>query len=380
MSDKNEWVYIVCGIIISIFIYNFIYNNCVLEPYQWIENYSPTTSPISKKRLSSGDNSVIIDNKEGFTENFTAQPKFLTTDDSGNLSVFDSSQNDFNTSGNINVKDGVFTGNISTGGNITTSGTVTGGNITTTGIIKGDYDYDVYTNPMTTSDHVYSPDTSWVGTAEGGWDVSLRGVGRLGYKTFNDREGDSASSDRWVDIKVPDGMRTGHLFHLPWENCRYFDIFGILPDGRDLFIRRVNSYQKGRATLIQIETNHDGVSSVTIHGVNRFAKIRIRGAKGKIHYLGVGWNKQRSASGSDSGWIHSDNIVGNQICLNGQCLTSDLILLLKNLSNDGPGMLLKSAGSGGNPMCLQQWGWNSGTPQQQSCDGGNGFQKWKFIY
>jgi hypothetical protein len=159
----------------------------------------------------------------------------------------------------------------------------------------------------------------WVQGDDDRWDPYIRGPGNSGHAYTEDKDGmgpdqhDNNTSNRSADIDVPAGMRSGFLFHLPWNNCRYFDIYGVLSNDEAVFIRRVNSHQdvnNGAALKI-----HDGGAIVAIPSVDRFKSIRIRGVMGRIHYMGIGWTKQIVASGGDSGFISSQNIIGKNLIL-----------------------------------------------------------------
>jgi hypothetical protein len=111
-------------------------------------------------------------------------------------------------------------------------------------------------------------------------------------------------------------MLSGFLHYLPWSNCRYFDVWGVLADGQQVFIKRVNAYQDVQNG--QINGLHGGMSIVPIIRPDRFKMIRIRGGKGRIHYMGMGWSKNAIlASGGDTGFISWDNVnskPGQGVC------------------------------------------------------------------
>jgi hypothetical protein len=78
-----------------------------------------------------------------------------------------------------------------------------------------------------------------------------------------------------------------------------------------VFVRRVNAFQNVRNQ--EKDKFHDGVAVVPITRVDRFAQIRIKGVRGRIHYMGTGWTKNNLdsyASGADSGFVSAQNIVG----------------------------------------------------------------------
>jgi hypothetical protein len=207
-------------------------------------------------------------------------------------------------------------GNVNVSGNITAAGRNILGEIDelkNKPAAAGSTDFDAFTNG---NDAKFSP--GWeVVSADSHWDPSIRGPGRTGRAytvnkdNLGDDENDNNTSNRTADIAVPAGMKSGFLFHLPWSNCRHFDIFGVLANGKEVFIRRVNAFQNVRNG--ESDTFHDGIAVVPITRVDRFANIRIKGVRGRINYMGTGWTKNNLdsyASGADSGFVSAQNIVG----------------------------------------------------------------------
>jgi hypothetical protein len=138
------------------------------------------------------------------------------------------------------------------------------------------------------------------------WDPLFRGPDRVGLAYTSVQNEDI--NDRFANIKVPSAVKTGYLIHLPWPNCRYFNIFGVLSEGRgEVFIKRVNAYQPNG---FEKASYHSGVQAIPIQKVNRFDSIKIVGVKGEINLMGMGWTKT-GISGDSNGFIHADNIVGD---------------------------------------------------------------------
>jgi hypothetical protein len=200
----------------------------------------------------------------------------------------------WNRAGDVNI-----TGSLDVNGNFTIKGKPFSAG-------SGSTDFDAFTNG-----HEAKFSEGWVFKGEKYWDPSIRGGNdRTGYAHTNE-EFDADTSNRTADIAVPAGMKSGFLFHLPWVNCRHFDIWGVLNNGQEVFIRRVNAFQNVRND--QKDNFHDGAAVVPITRVDRFTQIRIKGVRGRIHYMGTGWTKNpldSYASGSDSGFVSAQNIVG----------------------------------------------------------------------
>jgi len=225
-------------------------------------------------------------------------------------------------------------GNIKSRGNITAAGRNILGEIDelkNKPAVAGSTDFDAFTNG---NDAKFS--LGWKVGADWPWDPSIRGPGRGGFAhtenkdNLGDDQNDNNSSNRTADIAVPAGMKSGFLFHLPWSNCRHFDIWGVLANGQEVFVRRVNAFQNVRNE--QKDNFHDAAAVVPITRVDRFAHIRIKGVRGRIHYMGTGWTKNNLdsyASGADSGFVSAQNIVG----ISDYALKSDLMSFVKE-TND----------------------------------------------
>jgi hypothetical protein len=178
-------------------------------------------------------------------------------------------------------------------------------------------DFDAFTNG---NDAQFSK--GWKVGGDWPWDPVIRGPGRGGWAHTENKDDmgpdwqDNDTRNRTADITVPAGMKSGFLFHLPWYSCRHFDIWGVLANGKEVFIRRVNAYQNVKNT--STDNFHDAAAVVPIPRVDRFGAIRIRGVRGRIHYMGTGWTKNNLdsyASGADSGFLSSQNIVGQNLIL-----------------------------------------------------------------
>jgi hypothetical protein len=133
------------------------------------------------------------------------------------------------------------------------------------------------------------------------WDPQFRG-GRVGY-AHTQVSDDTDCSGYWIDYTVPTGMKQAYIVHLPWSNCRYFDVMGR--NGNEVvFIKRVNSWNPQTASP---NGNHAGTTAVSVAGVNRFQRIRIQGRVGQIHLMGVGWTREEGRA-METGYTHWDNI------------------------------------------------------------------------
>lgn len=142
------------------------------------------------------------------------------------------------------------------------------------------------------------------------WDPKFRG-GRVGY-AYTDAIDDGDAAGYWIDYAVPAGMKNAYIVHLPWNNCRYFDVMGRI--GNDVvFIKRVNSWNPQYNTLAgnkgswEVGGHHSGATAVSVAGVNRFERIRIQGRVGRIHLMGVGWTREEGR-GMETGYTHWDNV------------------------------------------------------------------------
>jgi len=172
-------------------------------------------------------------------------------------------------------------------------------------------DFDEFTNGH---DAKFSEGWTVSKNNETSWDPMIRGEGRTGYAYINE-DNDAITTNRTADILVPDSMKSGFLIHLPWSNCRDFDILGVLKSGKEVFIRRVNAYQNVRNN--DTEGYHDAIAMVPIPRVDRFTHIRIRGVRGRVHYMGMGWSMSITASGAESGFVSSRNIMGSALQVGG---------------------------------------------------------------
>lgn len=133
------------------------------------------------------------------------------------------------------------------------------------------------------------------------WDPKFRG-GRVGYAHTQIGD-DNDSSSYWIDYTVPAGMKQAYIVHLPWSNCRYFDVMGR--NGNDvIFVKRVNSWNPQPAAP---NNNHSGTTAVSVAGVNRFQRIRIQCRIGQVHLMGVGWTREEGRA-METGYTHWDNI------------------------------------------------------------------------
>lgn len=162
---------------------------------------------------------------------------------------------------------------------------------------------------------------SWYMEESLAWDPIMRGntASRAGWVATH-AENDADTSASWIDYDVPTGMKQAYIVHLPWVNCRYFDVYG--GKGKDyIFIKRVNAFIDW-GTLRTLDNSkwsweapsghHSGVSVVGIAGVNRFDRIRIQGRKGRIHLMGIGWTREEGRS-METGFVHWDNVTNKPI-------------------------------------------------------------------
>lgn len=142
------------------------------------------------------------------------------------------------------------------------------------------------------------------------WDKKFRG-GRVGYAHTQVGD-DNDSSAYWIEYAVPAGMKQAYVVHLPWVNCRYFDVMGKI--GNDvIFIKRVNSWHPQYMTLAnnkgswEVDGTHAGTTAVSVAGVNRFERIRIQCRIGQVHLMGVGWTMEEGRA-METGYTHWDNV------------------------------------------------------------------------
>lgn len=289
--------------------------------------------------------------KECFVENFdNPQPgQFLISDPNGNLSAYNPGRGNTlvsDSTGNIaTVQTGLFNFNTITAnqgitgttgtfsGELTANGGITGTTATFTGVIKGNYDYDAFSEVGVAGTELL-PASGWdVYLNSTSWDPMIRGGARKG-SAQSKVENDQDASAITVDIAVPAGMKSAFVHYLPWSNCRYFEIWGVLAAG-EVFIKRVTAFQSARnGGPNQINDYHDGISIAVVPRADRFSKIRIRGKVGRIHYMGTGWNKQ--IVGSDAGYTHADNVFGTVASSNISNVSNRLSITDTRNTNESP--------------------------------------------
>jgi hypothetical protein len=162
-------------------------------------------------------------------------------------------------------------------------------------------DYSAWTNPI---NNVEPTSTGWTKRDTKEWDSLIRGGENKGI-VHTDRDHDANASDRFISYAVPDGMRTGYLVYLPWHNSRFFDVYGTLENGKDVFLTRVSAFSREGV----VDGFHHGVSIVPLIGVFRFKKIRIQGVRGQIHLMGIGWTESNVESSTQgAGYYANDQI------------------------------------------------------------------------
>jgi hypothetical protein len=145
----------------------------------------------------------------------------------------------------------------------------------------------------------------WQLGSEWFWDPQFRG-NRTGFAHTMPHD-DQDCSQCWLEFNIPQGMKQAYVVHLPWANCRYFDIMGKKGD-KVTFIKRVNAYIPSNLS-VNNDNNHAGVTAVGVAGVNRFERLIIQGRKGRIHLMGIGWTREEGRD-MENGFIHADNILG----------------------------------------------------------------------
>lgn len=174
----------------------------------------------------------------------------------------------------------------------------------------GEWENQYYNSFTTVSspDTTFTPASAWTKN-EGAsmWDDAIRSP-YLGVLYLTSVEGDTSALGNNIDIVVPVGMRTGYVHYLSWTGCRYFDICGI-KNNTEIFIKRINSYQ-ATASSDSGSGYHSGISISAIPRVDRYSKIRIKGIKGQIYYMGMAWNND-VVSSDNTGFLNTDNLVGN---------------------------------------------------------------------
>ena len=173
----------------------------------------------------------------------------------------------------------------------------------------GEWENQYYNSFTTVSspDTTFTPASAWNVVNDSDWDASIRSP-YLG-RASNNPENDQSAVGNNIDIVVPAGMRTGYVHYLPWNNCRYFDIVGVFSNNTEVFIKRINSYFYFEG-MNNKGGYHDGMAISAVPRADRFSKIRIKGVKGRIHYMGMAWNND-VVSSDNTGFLNTDNLVGN---------------------------------------------------------------------
>jgi hypothetical protein len=210
------------------------------------------------------------------------------------------------------------------------------GNVQVTGNIgNGTYIYDAYTKATNYTSingtHGIDANTSY-------WHTYLHfseNDGRIGW-LYNNTDGDTIASE-WAEYAVPAGMKQAWLSHLPWSNCRYFDIYGKYADGTIIWLFRVNAYSA--INTVANTWDHSGVTIVPICAVDRFTHIRIVGGRGRYHLMGFAWSKhdRQHNYGGHTGFIDVDNLVGKRIYIRGTfaSVTGPTYITLISKENNG---------------------------------------------
>lgn len=187
------------------------------------------------------------------------------------------------------------------------------GDINFTGDLKKSgtsyFTYIPYESYTTATAFSTSNGTHTTGT-DGYWDTYLHFASndaRTGW-IYNSTSNETDASSQWVEYAVPTGMKQGYLCHLPWTNCRYFDIMGKRSDSNLMFITRVNAYNNQASN---VGFDHSGVNIVPIPAVDRYTHIRIQGRVGRYHLAGLAWTKEDRRFSHPTGFMHAHNIVGN---------------------------------------------------------------------
>jgi cytoskeletal protein CcmA (bactofilin family) len=215
---------------------------------------------------------------------------------------------DFDVTGNVSSSSLLISSKLSTA-DATITGTLSGAGVDkvkadiVASIPKVNNDYEAYSDAIRASASSQSPN-GWNVGGDSSWDPNFRG-NRVGY-AYNNEQNEEDATASWIAYSVPTGMKQGYLIYLAWNNCRYFDIWGINSSGNEVYIRRVNAYQGISSNFPQ--NMYDGVSAASIAGVNRFKQIKIRGVKGRINIMGIGWTSEEGR-GMDNGFVHYDNII-----------------------------------------------------------------------
>ena len=174
----------------------------------------------------------------------------------------------------------------------------------------GEWENQYYNSFTTVSspNTTFTTATAWTVVNDSKYDPAIRSP-YLG-RAYNNKVHDQSAVGNNIDIVVPAGMRTGYVHYLPWSNCRYFDIVGVSSDNKEVFIKRINSYftfpDMGQKNL----EYYDGMAISAVPRADRFSKIRIKGVKGSIMYMGMAWNND-VVSSDNTGFLNADNVFGN---------------------------------------------------------------------
>lgn len=160
--------------------------------------------------------------------------------------------------------------------------------------------FNVSNNPVLLSDYEIFTNASDDISKGGQWVIDgnskeplFRGL------VYSMPENDQDAESVWIDYQVPTGMKQAYVVHQPLSNCRYFDVYGKKGDSY-LFIKRVDAYNPNN-NIVQVTT------AIGISGVNRFESIRIKGRKGRINLIGIGWTKEEGRD-METGYTHWDNV------------------------------------------------------------------------
>jgi hypothetical protein len=167
--------------------------------------------------------------------------------------------------------------------------------------VKAAADYEQFTRA---TDGTRSGTWSFINTTTKDWDPAFRGS-RVGA-IANFEEGDANATNSFVDYNVPAGMKQAYVVYLPWSNSRYFNIHGINNANQEVFVRRVDA--TGIRDMKHSD-NFNGVTAASVAGVNRFKTLRVRGGKGRMYLMGVGWTREEGRA-METGFIHADNVIG----------------------------------------------------------------------
>jgi hypothetical protein len=217
-------------------------------------------------------------------------------------------KSDLDVTGNITSSGLVSSSKFNTG-DVSITGTLSGASLdqikkdVLASIPKKSSDYEAYTQANKASLASTSPN-GWNVGGDSSWDPNFRS-NRVGY-AYNNEQNEEDASASWIIYDVPLGMKQGYLIYLAWNNCRYFDVWGINSTGNNVYIRRVNAYQGISSNSPQ--NMYDGVTAVSLAGVNRFKQIKLQGVKGRMNIMGIGWTTEEGR-GMENGFVHYDNII-----------------------------------------------------------------------